>query len=136
MPTITADIAFYEDDALGNLPVSFWDLAGQRQYRTLWRSLLEGTQIALLVLDSTFENLNSSKEIIKDILEKYYKDALVIGIANKQDLPNRLTAEFCEKILSGFSKIKVHSMIAINPDYREKIFAILREAIKSIYPTK
>ncbi len=136
MPTITADIAFYEDEALGNLPVSFWDLAGQRQYRTLWRSLLEGTQIALLVLDSTFENLNSSKEIIKDILEKYYKDALVIGIANKQDLPNRLTAEFCEKILSGFSKIKVHSMIAINPDYREKIFAILREAIKSIYPTK
>lgn len=136
MPTITADIAFYEDDALGNLPVSFWDLAGQRQYRTLWRSLLEGTQIALLVLDSTFENLNSSKEIIKDILEKYYKDAIVIGIANKQDLPNRLTAEFCEKILSSFSKIKVHSMIAINPDYREKIFAILREAIKSIYPTK
>ena len=136
MPTITADIAFYEDEALGNLPVSFWDLAGQRQYRTLWRSLLEGTQIALLVLDSTFENLNSSKEIIKDILEKYYKDAIVIGIANKQDLPNRLTAEFCEKILSSFSKIKVHSMIAINPDYREKIFAILREAIKSIYPTK
>ncbi len=134
MPTITADIAFYEDEALGNLPVSFWDLAGQRQYRTLWRSLLEGTQIALLVLDSTFENLNSSKEIIKDILEKYYKDAIVIGIANKQDLPNRLTAE--EKILSSFSKIKVHSMIAINPDYREKIFAILREAIKSIYPTK
>ena len=136
MPTITADIAFYEDEALGNLPVSFWDLAGQRQYRTLWRSLLEGTQIALLVLDSTFENLNSSKEIIKDILEKYYKDAIVIGIANKQDLPNRLTAEFCEKILSSFSKIKVHSMIAINPDYREKIFAILREAIKIIYPTK
>ena len=136
MPTITADIAFYEDEALGNLPVSFWDLAGQRQYRTLWRSLLEGTQIALLVLDSTFENLNSSKEIIKDILEKYYKDAIVIGIANKQDLPNRLTAEFCEKILSSFSKIKVHSMIAINPDYREKIFAILREAIKRIYPSK
>jgi len=136
MPTITADIAFYEDEALGNLPVSFWDFAGQRQFRALWRSLLEGTQIALLVLDSTFENLNSSKEIINDILEKYYKDTLVIGIANKQDLPNRLTAEFCEKILSGFSNIKVHSMIAINPDYREKIFAILREAIKIIYPPK
>jgi small GTP-binding protein len=136
MPTITADIAFYEDEALGNLPVSFWDFAGQTQFRSLWRSLLEGTQIALLVLDSTFENLNSSKEIINDILNKYYKDTLVIGIANKQDLPNRLTAEFCEKILSSDTKIKVHSMIAINPDYREKIFAILREAIKSIYPSK
>jgi len=136
MPTITADIASYEDETLGSLPLIFWDLAGQTQFRSLWRSLLEGTQIALLVLDSTYENLNGSKEIIKDVLDKYYKDTLVIGIANKQDLPNRLTAEFCEKILSGFSNIKVHSMIAINPDYREKIFAILREAIKGIYPSK
>lgn len=136
MPTITADIASYEDETLGSLPLIFWDLAGQFQFRSLWRSLLEGTQIALLVLDSSYENLNGSKEIIKDVLDKYYKDTLVIGIANKQDLPNRLTAEFCEKILSGFSNIKVHSMIAINPDYREKIFAILREAIKIIYPSK
>ncbi len=139
MPTITADIANYEDDSLGSLPVIFWDLAGQQQFRSLWRSLLEGTQIALLVLDSTFENLNGSKEIIKDVLHKYYKDALIIGIANKQDLPNRLTAEFCEKILSTISDripIKVHSMIAINPDYREKILAILREAIEQIYPKK
>ena len=136
MPTITADIASYEDETLGSLPLIFWDLAGQTQFRSLWRSLLEGTQIALLVLDSTYENLNGSKEIIKDVLDKYYKDTLVIGIANKQDLPNRLTAEFCEKILSSFSDIKVHSMIAINPDYREKIFAILREAIKGIYPSK
>lgn len=141
MPTITADIASYENDALGSLPVIFWDLAGQFQFRSLWRSLLEGTQIALLVLNSTYENLNGSKEIIKDVLDKYYKDTLVIGIANKQDLPNRLTAEFCEKILSSISgrvqeRIKVYSMIAINPDYREKILAILREAIKSIYPPK
>ncbi len=139
MPTITADIANYEDDSLGSLPVIFWDLAGQQQFRSLWRSLLEGTQIALLVLDSTFENLNGSKEIIKDVLHKYYKDALIIGIANKQDLPNRLTAEFCERILSTISDripIKVHSMIAINPDYREKILAILREAIEQIYPKK
>jgi len=141
MPTITADIASYENEALGSLPVIFWDLAGQVQFRSLWRSLLEGTQIALLVLDSTYENINGSKEIIEDVLDKYYKDTLVIGIANKQDLPNRLTAEFCEKILSSISdraqkSIKVYGMISINPDYREKILAILREAIKSIYPPK
>ncbi|TFG08907.1 MAG: GTP-binding protein [Promethearchaeota archaeon] len=139
MPTITADIANFEDDELSTLPIIFWDFAGQSQFRSLWRSLLEGTQIALLVLDSTFENLNSSKEIIHDILDKYYKDTLVIGIANKQDLPNRLTPEFCQKILSEFERnkpIKVHGMIAINPNYREKIFAILKEAISQIYPKK
>jgi small GTP-binding protein len=140
IPTITADIANYEDPELGNLPVIFWDFAGQRQFHSLWRSLLEGTQIALLVVDSTFENLNSSKEILHDILDKYYKDTLIIGIANKQDLPNRLTPEFCEKILSQPGRIpkpiKVHGMIAINPNYREKIIAILKEAISQIYPKK
>lgn len=140
IPTITVDIANYEDEALSNLPVIFWDFAGQSQFRTLWRSLLEGTQIALLVLDSTFENLNASKDIIHDILDKYYKETLVIGIANKQDLPNRLTPEFCEKILSQSEilplPIKVHGMIAINPNYKEKIIAILKEAINQIYPQK
>jgi signal recognition particle receptor subunit beta len=91
-------------------------------------------------LDSTFENLNGSKQIINDVLEKYYKDTLVIGIANKQDLPNRLTPEFCQKILSETENktknIKVHGMIAINQNYREKIIAILREAINQIYPKK
>ncbi len=139
MPTITADIANYENEALGPLPVIFWDLAGQFQFRSLWRSLLEGTHIALLVLDSSFENLNKSKEILHDILERYYKDTLIIGIANKQDLPNRLTPEFCKKILSkseSLPSIKVHGMIAINSNYREKIFAILREAIEQIFPKK
>lgn len=140
IPTITVDIANYQDEALSHLPVIFWDFAGQSQFRTLWRSLLEGTQIALLVLDSTFENLNASKKILYDIIEKYHRDTLIIGIANKQDLPNRLTSEFCEKILSQHEKfpkpIKVHGMIAINPNYREKIFVILKEAIDRIYPQK
>ena len=135
-PTITADIAYYDGEELTNRGIVFWDFAGQTQFRSLWRSLLEGTQITFLVLDSTYENLNSSKEIIKEVLEKYYKDTYVIGIANKQDLPNRLTAEFCERILENLSdripQIKVHSMIAINPNYRTKIIEILREAIKFI----
>ena len=135
-PTITADIAYYDGEELTNRGIVFWDFAGQTQFRSLWRSLLEGTQITLLVLDSTYENLNSSKEIIKEVLEKYYKDTYVIGIANKQDLPNRLTAEFCERILENLSDripaIKVHGMIAINPNYRTKIIEILREAIKFI----
>ena len=136
VPTITANITNYEDKELSLLPVTFWDFAGQKQFRTLWGSLLDNTQIALLVLDSTYENLNSSKEIIKDVLEKYYKGYLIIGIANKQDLSHRLTPEFCEKILANLSDkippIKVHGMIAINPNYREKILAILRNAINSL----
>jgi small GTP-binding protein len=135
-PTITADIAHFIGEELTHRGVTFWDFAGQSQFRSLWRSLLEGTQITLLVLDSTYENLNSSKEIIKDVLDKYYRDTLVIGIANKQDLPNRLTPEFCERILENLSEgipgITVHGFIAINPNYREKILTLLRDAIEKI----
>jgi small GTP-binding protein len=134
IPTITADIASYNDESLGTKrEVVFWDFAGQREFQTLWKSLLEGTDIALLVTDSTFENINSSKKIIHEILNKFHKNTLVIGIANKQDLPNRLSPEFCQKILSdGDREIKVHGMVAINPNYREKILAILNDAIKKI----
>ena len=132
IPTITADIAEYGGDEIGRT-LTLWDFAGQAQFRSLWRSLLEGTDITLLVTDSTFENINGSKEIIHDILDKYFQEKLVIGIANKQDLPNRLTPEFCEKILSSEKRvIKTHGMISIEPIYREKILAIIKEAIKEI----
>ncbi len=132
VPTITADIAEYEGDELGR-SLTLWDFAGQSQFRSLWKSLLEGTDITLLVTDSTFENINGSKEIIHDILDKFFQDKLVIGIANKQDLPNRLTPEFCEKILSSEKRvIKTHGMIATEPMYREKVLAIIKKAIKEI----
>ena len=140
IPTINVDITNYDGSELGlNRSIVLWDFAGQENFRSLWKSLLDSTDIALLVLDSSFENVNSSKDIIADILDKYYKDVLVIGIANKQDLPNHLTPEFCEKIISEADRhppIKVHGMIAINPVYREKIHAILREAINKLYPIK
>jgi small GTP-binding protein len=136
IPTINVEITNYNGDGL-DVPRSivFWDFAGQSNFRSLWKSLLDSTDIALLVLDSTFENLNTSKDIIQDILDKHYRDVLVIGIANKQDIPNRFTPQFCERILSEAEReppIKVHGMEAINPVYREKILAILREAIKNI----
>ena len=132
VPTITANIGDYEGDELGR-SLTLWDFAGQTQFRSLWKSMLEGTDITLIVTDSTFENINRSKEIIHDILDKFFQDKLVIGIANKQDLPNHLTPEFCEKILSSEKRtIKTHGMIAIKPMYREKILAILKEAIKEL----
>ncbi len=138
IPTMTADIASIDGEGLGTKrEIILWDFAGQYQFRRLWHSLLEGTDIALIVTDSTFENINSTKTIIHDTLEKYYKHVHVIGIANKQDLQNRLSPEFCEKLLSddeGGRIIKVHGMIAVNENYREKIFAILSNAINALNP--
>ncbi len=132
VPTITADIASYDGDEFER-SITLWDFAGQKQFHSLWKSLAAGTDMVILVTDSTYENINPTKDIIHDLLDKHYPDKLVIGIANKQDLPNRLTPEFCEKILSSEKRtIKTHGMIAIEPMYREKILAILKEAIKEI----
>ncbi|MCP4761706.1 MAG: GTP-binding protein [archaeon] len=127
IPTITADIANFED-LDDKRTVVFWDFAGQIQFTALWKSLLKGTRIALLITDSTFQNVNESKKILKDLVYKYYKDTTIIGIANKQDLPNRLTPKFVERILG----IPTFGMISINPQYRVKILEILKEEIKNI----
>ncbi len=136
VPTINVDITPFDGKEL-DVPRSIvlWDFAGQSNFRSLWKSLLDSTDIALIVLDSSFENVNYSKDIIRDILDKHYRDVLVIGIANKQDLPNRLTPKFCEMVLSQAEReppIKVYGMVATKSIYREKILAILREAINNI----
>ncbi|MFX0074408.1 MAG: ADP-ribosylation factor-like protein, partial [Candidatus Hermodarchaeota archaeon] len=136
-PTINVDITNYDGAEIGvNRSIMLWDFAGQSNYRALWPSLLDSTDIVLLVLDSSYESLNPTKDILRDILEKHYKDTLVIGIANKQDLPNRLTPKFCERILSEIERdppIEVHGMVAINSMYQKKIHAILRDAIDKVY---
>ena len=128
-PTITADIANYDDlDTEGKRNIVLWDFAGQLQYSDLWKSLLKGTRIALLVTDSTFSNVKESKKIITELVAKYYKDCKIIAMANKQDLSNRLTPEFVEKLLG----IPTHGMIAIDSQHRGKILEILRNIILKI----
>jgi small GTP-binding protein len=136
-PTINVDITNYDGTEIGiNRSIVLWDFAGQSNFRSLWSSLLDSTDIALLVLDSTFETLNPTKDILCDILDKHYKDVLIIGIANNQDMPNRLTPKFCERMLAEAGRdppIQVHGMVATNPEYREKIHAILRDAINKVF---
>ncbi len=126
IPTITADIANY--DKLGSRTIVLWDFAGQIQFTDLWKSLLKGTRITLLVTDSTYKNVLASKKIMAKFLEKHYSNTVIIGIANKQDLPNRLTAKFIEKIWN----VPTYGLISTKPDYQIVIHEILKKAIDKI----
>ena len=120
------DIAHF--DGFGHRSVIFWDFAGQVRFTNLWQSLLKGTRIAILMTDSTYENVTASKKILEDIIYKYYPDIKVIAIANKQDLENRLSEKFVGKILG----VPTYSMISINEQYRVKIHEILKDLIDEI----
>jgi hypothetical protein len=85
-------------------------------------------------MDSTFENVNQCKEILRDILENDLKDFLIIGIANYQEKSHRLTPDFCERILAKVCEppIHVYGISSSYPVYREKILSILREAVNIV----
>ncbi len=124
VPTITADIARCDD--LGTRQVVLWDFAGQFQFTNLWSSLLKGTRIVVLVTDSTYNNVLATRKILDQYLSQKNEELCIISVANKQDLPNRLTPQFVEKIL----KVPTYGMVAINPDFRIIILEILRNIIE------
>ena len=130
VPMTSVDITLYNGVTRS---IMLWNLAGTESFRSLWENVLEASDIVLIVTDSTFENISRYRynEMLYKISDKNYKNKSVIGIANCQDMPNRLTPEFCEKIIQD-KGIEFYGIDAFNPVYREKIVAILTNAILKI----
>ncbi len=126
IPTITADIANFDKFGIRN--VVFWDFAGQIQFTNLWLSLLQATKLVILVTDSTYKNATESKEILNKLIKKNFPDVAVIAIANKQDLENRLSPKFVEKILG----VPTYGMVSVDSKYRIIIHEVLKEKITEI----
>jgi len=84
-----------------NVRFLVWDLGGQDKLRKLWRHYYVGTRAAIFVVDS------SDRERIDDAREELFKvmsademrDAALLVLANKQDLPEALApAEVSDKL--------------------------------------
>ncbi|MFX0028957.1 MAG: ADP-ribosylation factor-like protein [Candidatus Hermodarchaeota archaeon] len=115
-PTVGLEI---EDSTLNGSKINIWDFGGQERFRFMWKDFLKGAGLAILVCDSTEDNIEKTKEIY----EKYsrYIGSKIIAIANKQDLPNALSAEQVEQKLG----IPTYGMSAIRIDLRGRIKRIL-----------
>lgn len=122
-PTIGANVD-REDILIRNSRIRVWDLAGQEQYHRTWPIFLRNSKLVLLVTDSSRTNVERSKNLI-NLVKTIEPKAVLIGIANKQDLPNRLSPQEIESILG----VKSYGLVAIDTSYREKITDVVAKGI-------
>jgi small GTP-binding protein len=121
VPTVGLEV---EDSILNGKNCSIWDLGGQKRFKFMWQDFLKGAGLAVIVCDSTEKNVKQTKEIY-DRFERSL-GTKIIAIANKQDLPGRLSAQEVQKRLGG---LKTYGMSAIRPELRERMKEILEYEI-------
>merc|ERR1712194_549077 len=84
-----------------NLNFTVWDVGGQDKIRPLWRYYYQGTNALIYVVDSNDRDRteDAREELMKMLDEDEMRDAVLLVFANKQDLPNAMTAaEVTEKL--------------------------------------
>lgn len=75
--------------------LQIWDLGGQKTFRQTWRSYFPNTQGVIFVIDSNdLARMELAKEeLLSVITEEDLKNVPLLVLANKQDLPETLSAE-------------------------------------------
>jgi small GTP-binding protein len=90
-----------------NISFTVWDVGGQNKLRPLWRHYYEGTQGLIFVVDSNDVTRlpEAAHELHSLLSDDSMKDAIVLVLANKQDLPNAVSAaKMCDVL--GLRSIK------------------------------
>merc|ERR1712183_173864 len=84
-----------------NIHFTVWDVGGQDKIRPLWRHYYQNTQGVIFVVDSNDRERISeaAEELQKMLREDELRDAAVLVLANKQDLPQAMSvAEVTDKL--------------------------------------
>jgi small GTP-binding protein len=99
IPTIGFNVEVIE---YKNITFTVWDIGGQDKIRTLWRLYFQETQGLIFVVDSNDrERIQEAKdELYRLLKEDELKRAALLVLANKQDLPNAMTASELSESLS------------------------------------
>merc|ERR1712113_303602 len=91
IPTIGFNVETVE---YRSLSFTVWDVGGQDKIRPLWRYYYQGTNGLIYVVDSNDRDRieDAREELAKMLQEDEMRDAVLLVFANKQDLPNAMTA--------------------------------------------
>ncbi|XP_027204295.1 ADP ribosylation factor-like 1 [Dermatophagoides pteronyssinus] len=90
IPTIGFNV---EQVTYKNLKFQVWDLGGQTSIRPYWRCYYSNTDAIIYVVDSSDrERIGISKqELVSMLEEEELKNAILVVLANKQDMENALS---------------------------------------------
>ena len=108
IPTIGFNVETVE---YKNINFTVWDVGGQDKIRALWRHYYQGTQGLIFVVDSNDHDperiFAAHDELHKMLAEEELRNASVLILANKQDLPQAMSvSEMTERL--GLCNLRNH----------------------------
>merc|ERR1711934_1109347 len=91
IPTIGFNVETVE---YKNINFTVWDVGGQDKIRKLWRHYYLNTQGLIFVVDSNDRDRveDAREELHRMLNEDELREVVILVFANKQDLPNAMTA--------------------------------------------
>ncbi|MHA1594152.1 MAG: ADP-ribosylation factor-like protein [Candidatus Baldrarchaeia archaeon] len=112
---------------IGPYRVILFTVGGQERFMPIWDILIRGSDVVVVVTDSTPDNVERTKSQIMPMIRDPARYSVILAIANKQDLPKSLPADVIEQTLG----IKTYGCVAIDPAYRSKIMDVIKSALLS-----
>lgn len=109
-----------------------WDFGGQTSYLTYLDDYLAGSDLVLVVTDSSPRNVLNSRRFIESTNNIVDKECPIIAIANKQDLcknHGRMEAKRVEDIL----KVKTYGLTAIESSERKNLIDIIKKELNQVF---
>ncbi|KAH7711297.1 ADP-ribosylation factor 1-like 2-like protein, partial [Aphelenchoides avenae] len=90
IPTIGFNVETVE---YKNVTFTVWDFGRQIMLRPLWRHYFQNTQAVIFVVDSSDrEHISEAREELHQMLnDDELRDAILLVLANKQDLPKAMS---------------------------------------------
>ena len=127
-PTIGVETSLVPNGLFGrNSGVVLWDVAGQPKFSTLWPRYLKSSQLVLAVTDSQLRSVLWLRKMLTEISE-WASNAVLLGIANKQDLVYPLTEGRVEDIL-GVPTIGVEAINPFGEKQRQNLMQRMTESL-------
>lgn len=124
IPTIAVDIKDL-NGLRSPAKVVMWDFAGQQRFESLWDVMIKGSDVILIVTDSSMLNIVKTKKKIISLIQEHNPRAKVVAIANKQDLPNSVKP----RTISDLLGVPVHGIVGIDPSNRGLLLDIITNTI-------